>query len=68
MSRVFSRSVTSHSRETVARNLLFLNEYNAGQGYTEQEYTEWLNEAGFQECTRAKIAVGNSTLMACKSA
>jgi SAM-dependent methyltransferase len=54
--------------EAVARNLLFLNEYDVGQAYTEQEYTDWLREAGFAEVTRVPVAEGNSILSARKRA
>ena len=33
--------------ETVGFNLFFLNVFDQGQAYTEQEYREWLAEAGF---------------------
>ena len=33
--------------EQVAFNLLFLNMYDGGQAYTEQEHRDWLEQAGF---------------------
>jgi ubiquinone/menaquinone biosynthesis C-methylase UbiE len=34
--------------EVVAANLFFLNAFDAGQAYTEQEHRDWLAEAGFE--------------------
>jgi 2-hydroxy-4-(methylsulfanyl)butanoate S-methyltransferase len=38
--------------ETVAGNLFFLNVFDEGQAYTEQEHRDWLVEAGFEQCER----------------
>jgi SAM-dependent methyltransferase len=38
--------------ETVAGNLFFLNVFDEGQAYTEQEHRDWLADAGFEACTR----------------
>src|SRR2546423_933255 len=38
--------------ETVAGNLFFLNVFDEGQAYTEQEHQDWLTEAGFAPCER----------------
>ena len=38
--------------ETVAGNLFFLNVFDEGQAYTEQEHRDWLGDAGFAECAR----------------
>lgn len=38
--------------ETVAGNLFFLNVFDEGQAYTEQEHRDWLAEAGFEQCER----------------
>jgi SAM-dependent methyltransferase len=38
--------------ETVAGNLFFLNVFEEGQAYTEQEHRDWLTEAGFAQCER----------------
>ena len=42
---------------TVAFNLLFLNVYDEGQAYTEQEYRSWLHAAGIHKITR-KLLIG----------
>jgi SAM-dependent methyltransferase len=38
--------------ETVAGNLFFLNAFDEGQAYTEQEHRDWLADAGFEQCER----------------
>ena len=38
--------------ETVAGNLFFLNVFDEGQAYTEQEHRDWLADAGFAQCER----------------
>jgi ubiquinone/menaquinone biosynthesis C-methylase UbiE len=38
--------------ETVAGNLFFLNVFDEGQAYTEQEHRDWLADAGFEQCER----------------
>jgi hypothetical protein len=30
-------------------NLVFINTYDSGQSYTENEFTDWLNAAGFMD-------------------
>ncbi len=40
--------------EAVWFNLNFVNLYDTGESYTEQEHREWLSEAGFVEIERAK--------------
>ncbi len=52
--------------ESVTRNLLFLNVYEEGQAFTEGEYLEWLSEAGFSGCERARLREGNSVITARK--
>jgi cyclopropane fatty-acyl-phospholipid synthase-like methyltransferase len=37
---------------TVAGNLFFLNVFDEGQAYTEQEHRDWLADAGFEQCER----------------
>ncbi len=37
---------------SVMRNLIYLNIYDEGQAYTEQEHWEWLKEAGFEDFER----------------
>ena len=38
--------------ETVGSNLFFLNAFDDGQAYTEQEHRDWLTNAGFANCER----------------
>lgn len=52
---------------TVAFNLLFLNVYDEGQAYTEQEYRTWLGEAGFENITRKVLADGSSIIHGLKT-
>ncbi len=52
---------------TVAFNLVFLNVYDAGQAYTEQEYRDWLDEAGFDNIERVLLPDGNSIITAQKA-
>lgn len=51
---------------TVAFNLLFLNVYDGGEAYTEQEYRDWLDEAGFENMERVLLPDGNSFITAQK--
>jgi hypothetical protein len=48
--------------ETVTMNLLFLNIYDEGQAYTEQEYRTWLTAAGFTGMERVSLT-GTSSLI-----
>ena len=41
--------------EAVSFNLVFLNVYDHGQAYTEQEYRDWLAEAGFVDFERVPL-------------
>jgi SAM-dependent methyltransferase len=41
--------------EALGFNLVFINTYDAGESYTEQEYRDWLSEAGFVDIERAKF-------------
>ena len=41
--------------EAVSFNLVFLNIYDHGQAYTEQEYRDWLAEAGFVDFMRVPL-------------
>lgn len=52
----------------VAFDLIFINIYDAGRAYTEQEYRDWLTEAGFVGIERALIAGGESLINARKPA
>lgn len=53
-------------RGTVAFNLLFLNIYDAGEAYTEQEYRDWLDESDFKNVERVLLPDGNSFITAQK--
>ena len=48
------------------RNLLYLNEYDAGQAYREKEHREWLTEAGFEDFERKILPDGFSLIRARK--
>ena len=54
--------------ETVAFNLVFINIFDDGQAYTEQEYRAWLTEAGFTGIERVRLAGGSSLITARKPA
>ena len=56
--------------EAVSFNLVFLNVYDHGQAYTEQEYRDWLAEAGFVDFERVPLPSSpkNSILTARKPA
>lgn len=41
--------------EAVGFNLVFVNTYDDGESYTEEEYRDWLSEAGFVDIERAKF-------------
>jgi hypothetical protein len=41
--------------EALGYNLVFLNTFDAGESYTEQEHRAWLIEAGFVDIERAKF-------------
>ncbi len=41
--------------DAVGFNLVFLNIYDHGQAYTEQEYRDWLAEAGFVDFERVPL-------------
>ena len=40
----------------VTNNLVFLNIYDGGQAYTEQEHRAWLTEAGFGNALRTTLS------------
>ncbi len=48
-------------------NIIFLNLYDEGQAYTEQEYQDWLIEAGFEDFDRVILPTGHSIVKARKS-
>ena len=50
----------------VMRNLIYLNTYDEGQAYTEQEHREWLKEAGFADFERKLLPDGFSLISARK--
>ena len=54
--------------EAVGFNLNFINTFDAGESYTEQEYREWLSKAGFVDIERANfmLADGNGLMTARK--
>ena len=52
--------------ETVAGNLFFLNVFDEGQAYTEQEHRDWLADAGLAECTRCILPNKMSVMRARK--
>jgi hypothetical protein len=54
--------------EAVGFNLIFINESDAGESYTEMEHRDWLSEAGFVEIERANflLADGSGLLTAQK--
>ena len=54
--------------EMVAENLLYLNTYDEGGSYTEQEYKDWLTEAGFEGFERVVLPNGRSIVRARKAA
>jgi len=53
--------------EKVGLNLVFINVYDEGQAYTEQEHRDWLTEAGFEDFRRIRLTEGNSIITARKS-
>jgi 2-hydroxy-4-(methylsulfanyl)butanoate S-methyltransferase len=53
-------------QNTVGYNLVLLTGYDDGQAYTEQEYHEWLAEAGFAAFERVVFPDGASILTARK--
>ena len=52
--------------EAVLFNLVFLNFYDEGQAYTEQEYRDWATDAGLEGFERAVLPDGSSILHARK--
>ena len=52
--------------EVAMFNIVFLNLYDAGQAYTEQEYKGWLIEAGFEGFERVTFLNGETILRARK--
>ncbi len=52
--------------EPVLSNLFFLNVFDEGQSYTEQEYRDWLTEAGFVGIERVVLPNNTSLISARK--
>lgn len=52
--------------EKVGLNLVFINIYDEGQAYTEQEHRDWLAEAGFDGFERITLPGGGSIITARK--
>jgi SAM-dependent methyltransferase len=62
---IIDNSRTSPSK-LVGFNLVYINVYDEGQAYTEQEYKDWLEEAGFDTFRRTILADGSSIITARK--
>ncbi|MGD9081716.1 MAG: methyltransferase [Desulfobacterales bacterium] len=52
--------------ELVSFNIVFVNVYDEGQAYTEQEHKEWLQEADFEGFRRMILPDGGSIITALK--
>ena len=61
------RSLIIHVKSSPAAvgfNLNFINTFDVGESYTEQEYREWLSKAGFVDIERASyMLAGENGLM-----
>ena len=53
-------------KKLVGFNLVYINVYDKGQAYTEQEHKDWLEEAGFVDFTRTILDDGSSIITARK--
>jgi len=53
-------------KKLVGFNLVYINVYDEGQAYTEQEHKDWLEEAGFGKFKRDILADGSSIIKARK--
>lgn len=51
----------------VGMNIVFLNNFDNGQAYTESQYRGWLNDAGFTDIVRTPFLAGNSLISARKA-
>ena len=58
VAQVLDNSRTS-PLEAVGFNLLFLNVFDAGESYTEQEHRDWLREAGFVNIERRNFSLAD---------
>ena len=47
--------------EAVGFNLTFLNLFDAGESYSERQYREWLNDAGFTDIERADFLLADGS-------
>jgi ubiquinone/menaquinone biosynthesis C-methylase UbiE len=54
-------------RKLVGFNLVYINVYDEGQAYTEQEHKDWLEESGFDSFNRDILADGSSIITARKT-
>jgi hypothetical protein len=52
--------------DLVGFNLVFINVYDEGRAYTEQEHKDWLEEAGFGDFERIIQPDGSSIITARK--
>lgn len=64
-SGIIDNSRTSPPQK-VGLNLVFINLYDEGQAYTEQEHRNWLSEAGFEDFERITLPEGGSIITARK--
>ena len=53
-------------QKLVGFNLVYINVYDEGQAYTEQEHRDWLKEAGFDSFKRNFLSDGSSIITAKK--
>ena len=53
--------------EKVGLNLVFINVYDDGQAYTEQEHQDWLADARFEDFERISLSEGRSIITARKT-
>ncbi len=53
-------------QKLVGFNLVYINVYDEGQAYTEQEHKDWLEEAGFGDFRRTILDDGSSIITARK--
>ncbi len=52
--------------EMLGWNLFFLNRYETGQAYSEQEHRDWLSQSAFEDIEREVLPDGNSIIRARK--
>ncbi len=52
--------------ESVLFNLVFVNVYDGGEAYTEQQYRDWLDEAGLVDFQRVTLPNGSGIISARK--